>query len=244
MDTVYKALGLPAELLCKIPGIGPIVKACCTSVGQKILMALTGLALCGFLVVHLLGNFNLFVGEAAFNGYAEKLHSLGPILAVAEVQLFALFALHLGLAISTRAMSARARKASYEKTNSKQGNAVLPMGGAANMMFLTGLIIGLYVVLHVLDMKLNIRGFVAGDSKFELVRAVLSDPLTGVFYVVSLVALGVHLSHGISSAVQTLGFSHPRYNKIVKVLGIVFAWAIAAGFLSIVAWAYAVPPLK
>lgn len=244
MDTVYKALGLPAELLCKIPGIGPIVKACCTSVGQKILMALTGLALCGFLVVHLLGNFNLFVGEAAFNGYADKLHSLGPILAIAEVNLFALFGLHLGLAISTRAMSARARKASYDQTKSKQGNAILPMGGAMNMMFLTGMIIFLYLVLHIVDMKMDLRGFADGDSKFALVRSVLSDPLTGGFYVVALVALGIHLTHGISSAVQTLGFSHPRYNKVIGILGIVFAWAIALGFLSIVAWAYAVPPLK
>lgn len=244
MDTVYKALGLPAELLCKIPGIGPIVKACCTSVGQKILMAITGLSLCGFLVVHLLGNFNLFAGEAAFNGYAEKLHSLGPLLAVAEIKLFAIFALHLGLAISTRAMSVRARRSSYEQTNSKQSGTILPMGGAANMMFVTGLVIGLYIVLHVLDMKLNIRGFTAGDSKFALVRAVLSDPLTGGFYTIALIALGVHLTHGISSAVQTLGFNHPRWSKLVNVLGIVFAWAIALGFLSIVAWAYAMQPLK
>lgn len=244
MDAVFKVLGMPAELLSKIPGIGPIVKACCTSIGQKILMAITGLSLCGFLVVHLLGNFNLFVGEAAFNGYAEKLHSLGPILAVAEVQLFALFALHLGLAISTRAMSSRARKASYEQMNSKQAGPLLWLGSAANMMFATGVIIGIYIVMHVLDMKLNIRGFEAGDSKFALVRAVIREPFTWGFYVVAMGALGIHLSHGISSAVTTLGFSHPRWNKLIKIFGIVFAWAIAIGFLSIVIWAAAVPPLK
>lgn len=239
MDIVYKTLGLPAELLSKVPGIGPIVKACCTSVGQKILMAITGLSLVGFLVVHLGGNFNLFAGEAAFNGYAEKLHSLGPLLAIAETKLFAIFALHLGLALSTRAMSARARKSSYEKTESKQSGFLIPNGGAANMMFITGLILGGYVVLHVLDMKINIWKFDAGESKYALVRMVLRDPLHWGVYLVALIALGIHLSHGISSAFQTLGISHPRWNKIVRFLSVALAWLIAGGFMSLLVWAYA-----
>ncbi|MCR9198672.1 MAG: succinate dehydrogenase cytochrome b subunit [Planctomycetaceae bacterium] len=239
MDIVYKTLGLPAELLSKVPGIGPIVKACCTSVGQKILMAITGLSLVGFLVVHLGGNFNLFAGEAAFNGYAEKLHSLGPLLAIAETKLFAIFALHLGLALSTRAMSARARKSGYEKTESKQSGFLIPNGGAANMMFITGLILGGYVVLHVLDMKINIWKFDAGESKYALVRMVLRDPLHWGVYLVALIALGIHLSHGISSAFQTLGISHPRWNKILRFLSVALAWLIAGGFMSLLVWAYA-----
>lgn len=239
MDIVYKTLGLPAELLSKVPGIGPIVKACCTSVGQKILMAITGLSLVGFLVVHLGGNFNLFAGEAAFNGYAEKLHSLGPLLAIAETKLFAIFALHLGLALSTRAMSAQARKSSYEKTESKQSGFLIPNGGAANMMFITGIILGGYVVLHVLDMKINIWKFDAGESKYALVRMVLRDPLHWGVYLVALIALGIHLSHGISSAFQTLGISHPRWNKIVRFLSVALAWLIAGGFMSLLVWAYA-----
>jgi len=239
---VYKILGYPAELLCKVPGIGPIVKVCCTSVGQKILMALTGLSLCGFLVAHLGGNLNLFAGKDAFNGYAEKLHSLGPILAVAEVGLFSMFLLHIGLAVSTTAMSRRARSSSYEKKESKQTGFILPNGGAANLMLVTGLIVFAYLVIHILDMKLNVRGFAGGeDDKFELVRSVLSDFKTGVFYSVALIALGVHLSHGVRSACQSLGISHPRWNKLISIGGILFAWGIAAGFLSLVVWAFAAP---
>jgi len=242
LDTVYKILGYPAELLCKVPGIGPIVKVCCTSVGQKILMALTGLSLCGFLVAHLGGNLNLFAGKDAFNGYAEKLHSLGPILAVAEVGLFSMFLLHIGLAVSTTAMSRRARSSSYEKKESKQTGFILPNGGAANLMLVTGLIVFAYLVIHILDMKLNVRGFAGGeDDKFELVRSVLSDFKTGVFYSVALIALGVHLSHGVRSACQSLGISHPRWNKLISIGGILFAWGIAAGFLSLVVWAFAAP---
>jgi len=242
LDIVYKTLGLPAELLSKVPGIGPFVKACCTSVGQKILMAVTGLSLVGFLVVHLGGNFNLFAGEAAFNGYAEKLHSLGPLLAIAETNLFALFALHMGLAVSTRAMSVRARTNSYEKSESKQTGFLLPKGGAANLMFGTGLVLLVYLVVHVLDMKLNVRGFESGDSKYVLVRSVLRDPKTWGFYLIALFALGVHLSHGVSSALQTLGVSHPRWNKLVRPLGVVLAWLIAGGFMSLLVWAYAFGP--
>ncbi|MFY9255398.1 MAG: succinate dehydrogenase cytochrome b subunit [Fuerstiella sp.] len=248
MNAVYKILGLPAELLCKVPGIGPIVKVCCTSVGQKILMALTGLSLCGFLVAHLGGNLNLFAGKDAFNGYAEKLHSLGPLLAVAEVGLFATFLLHIGLAVSTTAMSRAARKNEYEKKATKQSGFILPNGGASNLMLVTGLIVFAYLVVHILDMKLNVRGFpgaseIPGEGdKFEHVRAVLLDFKTAVFYAVCMLALGIHLSHGVRSACQSLGISHPRWNKLISIGGVLFAWLIAAGFTSIVVWPWAVVP--
>ena len=242
MNAVYKILGFPAELLCKVPGIGPIVKVCCTSVGQKILMALTGLSLCGFLVAHLAGNLNLFAGKEAFNGYAEKLHSLGPLLAAAEVGLFAMFLLHIGLAVSTTAMSRRARSSYYEVKESKQTGFILPKGGASNLMMVTGLIVFAYLILHIVDMKLDLRGFGGKEEdKFELVRAVLSDFKTGVFYCVCLLALGIHLSHGVRSACQSLGISHPRWNKLISVGGVLFAWGIAAGFTSLVVWAWAAP---
>ena len=241
MDVLCKIISIPAELLSKVPGIGPIVKACCTSVGQKILMALTGLSLCGFLVAHLAGNLNLFMGEEAFNGYAEKLHSLGPLLAAAEIGLFATFLVHICLAITTTAMSRRARRRQYQEKESKQEGFVLPNGGASNMMLLTGLVIFVYLVLHIIDMKLNLRHFESNDSVFQLVRNVLSNPATGAFYVVALLALGVHLSHGVHSACQSLGISHPKWTKLIEIGGVLFAWAIAIGFLSLVAWAFAVP---
>lgn len=244
MDVLCKICSIPAEILSRVPGIGPVVKACCTSVGQKILMALTGLALCGFLVAHLAGNLNLFAGEEAFNGYAEKLHSLGPLLAIAETGLFGVFLVHICLAVSTTAMSRRARSSQYAEQESKQEGAipVLPGGGASNLMLITGLVLFVYLVLHVLDMKLNIRGFESNDSKFQLVRNILSDPLTGSFYIVALVMLGVHLTHGVRSAFQSLGISHRRFNRLIEIGGVLFAWLIAVGFISLVAWAFLMMP--
>lgn len=238
MDAITKTLSLPAELLSKIPGIGPIIVSLRTTIGQKILMAITGLSLTGFLVVHLGGNFNLFLGEEAFNGYAEKLHSLGPLLWVAEAGLLTIFLLHLGLAISTSAASRQARKQAYERKETKQEGFVLPNGGSSGWMLATGIALAIYMLVHICDMKFDVRGF-GEENKHQLVKSVLSDPKTGVFYLVSMVLLGVHLNHGIGSAFQTLGLSNRKWKKLIGIVGTTLAVLLAAGFISIVIWASA-----
>lgn len=237
MDIVVKLCSFPAVLLSKVPGIGPLVKACCTSVGQKILMALTGLALSGFLVAHLAGNLLLYAGEEQFNQYAEKLHSLGPLLWAAEAGLLGLFLVHIGLAISTAAMSRRARTEQYAEKHSKQDHLVMAGGGAFNWMLVTGLLVFVFVVAHIADMKFNVRGFEFGEENlFEHVKQVLVNAWP--VYLIGLVALGIHLSHGMSSAFQTLGINHPRWNRLIQIFGMAFAWLIAAGFLSLLVWAW------
>ncbi len=247
MNALLRILSLPAQLLSKVPGLGPFVKVLSTTVGQKILMALTGLSLCGFLIAHLGGNLKLYAGEQAFNDYAHALHSLGPLLAAAEVGLFATFALHIGLAISTAATNNLARKKEYAIKETKQGIFILPNGGASNWMMLTGLIVLVFLVTHILDMKLKANPGVnysaamnadkVIDNEFQTVRSVLSTPLNAAIYMAGLIALGIHLSHGFRSALQTLGVNHKRWNLLLKYGGILFAWAIAFGFMSLVVWA-------
>ena len=247
MNALLRILSIPAQLLSKVPGLGPLVKILSTTVGQKILMAITGLSLCGFLVAHLGGNLKLYAGEQAFNDYAHALHSLGPLLATAEIGLFAVFALHIGLAISTAAMNKVARHKDYAVKETKQGMFILPNGGASNWMMLTGLLILVFLVTHILDMKLKANPGVdysaamnsdkVVDNEFHAVKAVLSTPLNAVIYLTGLVALGIHLSHGVRSALQTLGINHKRWNLLLKVGGTLFAWGLAAGFISLVVWA-------
>ena len=246
LNALLRILSLPACLLASIPGLRPVIRALCSSVGQKFLMAISGLSLCGFLVMHLAGNLQLFVGEEVFNAYAEKLHSLGPILVAAEIGLFATFALHIGLALSTASMNRLARRFDYEMKQSKQGLSVLPSGGASAWMMVTGVLIAFFLVVHIIDMKLK-RGFDVDYSaamvdgvpanEFQAVRAVLSHPVHAGIYLVCLAALGIHLSHGVRSALQTLGFNHRNWNFLFRAAGLVFAWLIAGGFMSLVVWA-------
>ncbi len=247
MDALLRILSLPAQLLSGVPGIGPLIRVCTTTVGQKILMAISGLSLCGFLVAHLGGNLKLYAGPQAFNDYAHALHSLGPLLAAAEVGLFGMFALHIGLAVSTAAMNKRARGRDYFMKESKQGISVLPNGGAASWMMVTGLIVLFFLVVHIIDMKLKVGPGVdyapamnaekVVDNEFQAVKAVLSTPSRAFIYIVGLLALGIHLSHGIRSALQTLGINHRRWNKILSCVCLISAWVLAAGFMSLVVWA-------
>lgn len=247
MDALLRLLSLPAQWLSKVPGLGPIVKVLSTSVGQKILMACTGLALVGFLVAHLAGNLKLYAGEQAFNDYAHALHSLGPILAAAETGLFATFALHIGLAISTAAMNRVARQREYAVKETKQGVFVLPGGGASSWMVVTGLLVLVFLVMHITDMKLKANPGVdytpamnaekVPDNEFRAVKAVLTTPLNAGVYLVCIFALGIHLSHGIRSALQTLGIHHKRWNMLLTLAGYIMAWSLAGGFISLIAWA-------
>jgi succinate dehydrogenase cytochrome b subunit len=248
LNALVMLLSLPATALSKVPGMEPVVRACRTSVGQKILMALTGLLLCGFLVAHLSGNLLLFAGEEQFNAYAEKLHSLGPLLAVAEIGLFALFCLHLGLAVSTIAMNRAARRKNYDVKESKQEGFTVP-NGASTWMVVTGILVLVFLVTHIADLKLQVNPLVDYDgvytgehgdaNAFQVVRRVLGNPINAIVYTVGLIALGIHLSHGVRSACQSLGISHRRWDPVIQIASNLFAWVIAAGFLSLIVWAFA-----
>src|SRR5690606_608001 len=105
---------------------------------------------------------------------------------------------------------------------------------ASNWMFISGSIVLGFLVLHIIDMKLRARpdvAYVADEHQaFLNTFAVLSNPISRVVYLVGIVFLGFHLSHGVSSAFQTLGLNHPKYTKTIKLLGIVFSLVIALGF--------------
>jgi succinate dehydrogenase / fumarate reductase cytochrome b subunit len=246
LDALLRTLSLPAQILSRVPGLGLLVKVCSTTVGQKILMAISGLSLCGFLVAHLAGNLKLYAGEQSFNDYAHALHSLGPLLAAAEIGLFAMFALHIGLAISTGALNKVARGKDYFIKETKQGVSILP-GGASSWMMVTGLIVLFFLVCHIVDMKLKVGPGVdyspalnaekIADNEYQAVKAVLSTPSRAFVYIVGLVALGIHLSHGIRSALQTLGVNHRRWNFVLQWVCVALAWTLAAGFISLVIWA-------
>ncbi len=235
-----------------IPGIGWLFRALSSSVGQKLVMAVTGLLLCGFLVAHLGGNILLFVGKENYNDYAHTLHKNEWLLRIAEVGLVSLFFSHVYLALSTTAMNKKARKDAYMSSESKQGMTILPGGGASSYMFVTGAIVLGFVLLHLVDFTFEWRpdvdyskftmkddsGHVVADA-FTKAKHLLSNPLSGLVYIIGCAALGIHLVHGFRSALTTLGLGHPKYNTLVRMVSMAFGWAIGIGFISFVFWSWA-----
>lgn len=208
-----------------------------SSIGRKFVMALSGLALSGFLVAHLAGNLFLYKGPEAFNKYAHALHEQ-EWLPLAEAGLFAMFAFHIYLAFSLSLENQLKRQVRYEKKESKiQGKslAISP----SNWMFISGLVVLAFLVLHIIDMKFQVHPGVAYLDEHEAgaphanTLAILNNPISQLVYVIGTIFLGFHLSHGVASAFQSLGLNHPKYTPLIKAASIVFAVVIAIGFCSL-----------
>lgn len=208
-----------------------------TSIGRKLLMALTGLGLVLFVVVHLAGNFLLFAGPEAYNDYAHKLHANEGLLMVAETGLFAIIVIHLWNAFTTARANRAARPRDYAMKVSKIESSPLA-APASNVMVASGIIVLLFLIVHLSDFKLELRNpGPEGELPFDKAVRLLHDPLTWVVYVVGSAVLGYHLSHGFQSSFQTLGLRHPKYTPGIRFASHFLAFVIGAGFASFPIWA-------
>ncbi|MFZ4715709.1 MAG: succinate dehydrogenase cytochrome b subunit [Bacteriovoracaceae bacterium] len=209
-----------------------------SSVGKKQLMAISGLGLTGFTVGHLAGNFLIYVGPEAFNTYGHKLTS-NPLIYGAEAGLMVLFLMHLGLALRLTIENNAARPQKYfMKVKTGRGGTF-----ASSSMIYTGLIMFLFIISHLLHFKFG--AFYEIDHSgvhmrdiYRLVMEAFQNPGYVAWYVISMIAIGIHLSHGIQSTFQSLGVNHPKYTPFIKKVGDVSAIFIAIGFSSIPLWAY------
>jgi succinate dehydrogenase / fumarate reductase, cytochrome b subunit len=203
-----------------------------SSIGRKAVMAATGLLLCGFLVTHLAGNLKLYNGRTAFDDYAHWLHDQ-EFLPLAEVGLLVLFVLHIYLAFVTTFENRQARQQAYAVKETKRRDGVLYTW---NWMFISGAVILGFLILHLVDMRFGLRPDLKYADEAEAFRntiAVLSSPISRIVYMVGSIFLGFHLAHGFQSAFQSLGLNHPKYTPTIKLIGILFAIVIAAGFFSL-----------
>lgn len=197
-----------------------------SSIGKKILVAAAGMLLCGFLVTHLLGNLLMFVGGDIFNRYAETLTS-NPLLPLAEAGLVGLFLIHIVLSVRAVLANRAARPEGYQVYTSK--GARTP--GSATMA-LTGTVILAFVIIHVATFKYQLGG-PKGIDLFAHVLGWFANPWYAIFYVLAMGAVGLHLSHGVQSAMQTFGLNHTRYTPLIRKAGLAFAFVIFAGFASL-----------
>ena len=204
------------------------------SILPKILMALTGMVWFGFLVGHLTGNFLLFAGEEKFDAYAKFLESTGGLLILTELLLIAFLATHVYSALRLTGANNAARKQAYS-VKTTRGRASI----ASRTMLVGGIILLIFIVTHVYMFKFGVTEM-KGDTRalHALVVESFKNPLLVAWYVLAMLALGLHLSHGFGSAFQTLGILNPAWRAKLKQGGVLFGWAIAAGFISMPVWAF------
>jgi len=195
-----------------------------SSVGKKSIMAASGLLLSLFLLTHLLGNSVSFLGRDAFNAYAEKLHSLGGLVYVFEIGLLTLFLIHIITGIILYVENLQARPARYSVNTAEGGRS----WGSRTMPY-TGVIIIVFIIVHLLNFHFTDKSVPVAD----LVRGLLSRPPLALFYIVSLLAVALHLSHGAWSLFQSIGFNHDKYNRVLLKGALAFSILIGTVFILI-----------
>lgn len=209
-----------------------------SSVGTKVLIALTGLALVGFLVFHLAGNLLLFFGPETYNAHAHALIS-NPLVVPAELGLIAIFLLHVFKAASNFLKNRRARPDRYE-TKAWAGGPSRKSWASATMIA-SGLVTLAFVPLHLVTFKYGTYYASAEAGVRDLYRLlieVFQSPLYVVFYVAAMGVLGMHLRHGVSSSLQSLGLIPARWTRLFLAAGLLLALAVGAGFVVIPVYIY------
>ncbi|MBK1833473.1 succinate dehydrogenase cytochrome b subunit [Roseibacillus ishigakijimensis] len=202
-----------------------------SSIGKKTVVAVTGLIFIGFLVGHLTGNLLIFAGEKSFNDYAHWLHHLGhgAVVWIARFVLLGSLILHVVATISLTRQNRAARQAyAHEET--------IQASKSSRIMIWSGLTVLSFIIFHILHYTVRVDAELArvgAVSPYEMVILGFQNWFVVLFYIVSMVLLCSHLSHGFSSAFQTLGFRSKKTRDLLDILGKAYSILILVGFLSI-----------
>lgn len=204
------------------------IKMFYTSVGRKLLMALTGLFLCVFLLEHLYGNLLLYKldGGVAFNEYTETMTS-NLLIRIVEIGLFAGIIIHALDGLLITLANRKARPVRYEVSNQSVNSSWF-----SRNMGLTGSIIFIFLVIHLKKFFIVHRFGHPETTMSQDVALAFQSHLYTILYVVAMILLGAHLNHGFQSAFQTLGWSNKKYSPLLKSTGTAFALLMVVGFAS------------
>jgi succinate dehydrogenase / fumarate reductase, cytochrome b subunit len=205
-----------------------------SSLGRKLIMALTGLFLILFLVVHLAGNLQLLLPDEgkSFNLYAANMAN-NPLIRIVSILNFVFILLHVIYSILLTRRNKKARPVGYAENNSSSNST-----WASKNMGLLGTILFIFILVHLrgffYELKFGNPAMVTYEgigefhNAYEIVRVAYTNILYVAFYVVSMGFLAFHLSHGFASAFQTLGLNHAKYSPTIKKVGLGFAILIPA----------------
>ena len=215
---------------------GPISAFFHSSVGRKIIVAVTGVILILFVIGHLLGNLQIFLGSEWINAYSQHLRDLGPLLWLVRAALLVTVILHIYFTILLAIENRRARPEAYRDRN------YVKASWASRHMVVSGLVVLAFIIFHLLHF--TARKF---NPQFPLLKL---DPLNrydvysmmvygfqnvyvSTFYILGLFLLTLHLTHGSSSFFQSLGFNNERLTPKLANGGRIFAWLLFIGYASI-----------
>ena len=191
-----------------------------TSIGKKLVMATSGFLLLSFLAIHAFGNAAIYMGSKYFQIYADTLHGFPVLVLIFGLGLLFIFVAHIGVGLLLFFEK--------RKTSSRYNvqSRVVENTFASRTMPYTGALIFLFLIIHVF-------GFGIAKPEDVKISILVQDYLSGffysLFYIISFIALAIHLNHGFWSMLQTFGINHPRYNTLISALTI----AVPALFLVI-----------
>jgi succinate dehydrogenase / fumarate reductase cytochrome b subunit len=205
-------------------------------VGRKLVMAITGFSMVIFVVTHLLGNTTIYSGPDGINAYAEALHRFPHIFWVFRLILAAMFLLHIFYGTKLTIENRTAKQQGYARRSERAATF------AGKYMIWTGLLIGVFVVFHLLHFKFEVINPEIGASRhldplgrpdvYHMVVLGLSGAFVACGYIAAVAALGLHLSHSIQSAFQTAGLTSERTLPVMVRAGVIAAVAVFLGFAS------------
>jgi succinate dehydrogenase / fumarate reductase cytochrome b subunit len=201
-----------------------------STIGKKIVMAVTGVTMFGFVIAHLLGNLQVYEGPAKLNAYGAFLHSIGELLWPARIVLLICIALHIVATVQLALRNKAGRPVGYSR---KQAIA---SSYASRTMYWSGPIVLAFIIFHLLHLTAGYihpgAAYIEGDVYHNVVAG-FQVWWVSVSYIVAISLLGLHLRHGLWSMFQTLGIHQPLHTAALKQAALVIALLIVLGYISI-----------
>jgi succinate dehydrogenase / fumarate reductase cytochrome b subunit len=213
----------------------PLVAFYQSSIGKKYVVAITALLLILYVLGHLAGNLQIYLGQDRINSYAKFLHDLGPILWAVRVILLAAFVIHIVATIQLAQENRLAKPQKYAVAGYQRSTM------ASRTMIVSGLIVLCFVIYHLLQFTLQVtdpefrevHDSIGRHDVYRMLILGFRHPLVSLFYVIALFLLTTHLSHGFASVIQTLGINNRKVANLVSTGGQILAWVVFAGYISI-----------
>lgn len=198
------------------------------TIGKKVVMAVTGIILLGFVFAHMLGNLQIFLGREVLNAYAHKLREVPAILWGARGILLLALVLHVWTTVQLARLKKTARPIGYVKKDN------IASSYASRTMLLSGPMVFAFIVYHLMHFTWgNAHQNFKELMPYENVVSGFSIPAISIVYIVAMLLLGMHIYHGAWSMFQSLGANHPKYSPMLRSFAVAFAALIVVGNISI-----------